>query len=92
MAVLKCENCGHTKFVKGVADRISRIESSAVEVPDSPPYIHQIPLDFIPGLGPKLLEKLLNHFGTEMAILHEVPFNELKEGHSCENRRTNCES
>ena len=44
-----------------------------------PPYIHQIPLEFIPGLGPKMREKLLNHFGTEMAILHEVSFEHLKE-------------
>ena len=74
-----CENCGHSKYVKGVADRISELSTITEKMPDRPPYIHQIPLDFIPGLGPKLRGKLLDHFGTEMAILHEVSFDHLKE-------------
>ena len=74
-----CENCGHSKYVKGVADRISELSTITEKMPDRPPYIHQIPLDFIPGLGPKLMGKLLDHFGTEMAILHEVSFDHLKE-------------
>ena len=53
-------------------------------MPERPPYVHQVPLEFIPGLGPKLMEKLLDHFGTEMAILHEVPF-EAFEG-SCSSK------
>ena len=48
-------------------------------MPERPPYIYQIPLDLFLDLGPKLREKLLNHFGTEMAILHEVSFEHLKE-------------
>lgn len=74
-----CENCGHQKYVKGVADRISELSTVSEKMPDRPPYIHQIPLEFIPGLGPKLRGKLLDHFGTEMAILHEVSFDHLKE-------------
>jgi uncharacterized protein (TIGR00375 family) len=75
----KCRNCNHHKFIKGVADRISELKSSG-GLPDvRPPYIHQVPLEFIPGLGPKMLEKLLNHFGTEMAILHDVPFSEISK-------------
>jgi len=75
----KCENCGHHKYVKGVADRISELSSVSEKMPDRPPYIHQIPLEFIPGLGPKLRGKLLDHFGTEMAILHEISIDHLKE-------------
>jgi uncharacterized protein (TIGR00375 family) len=75
----KCKNCGHHKYVKGVADRISELSTASEKVPERPPYIHQIPLEFIPGLGPKLRGKLLDHFGTEMAILHEVSFDHLKE-------------
>ncbi|WP_316569726.1 endonuclease Q family protein [Neobacillus sp. YIM B06451] len=68
-----CGECGSRKIVKGVADRISEL-STAQDGPEGrPPYVHQVPLEFIPGLGPKLLQKLLWHFGTEMAILHEVP-------------------
>ncbi|MCQ6273806.1 TIGR00375 family protein [Bacillus sp. V3B] len=75
----KCESCGHQKYVKGVADRISELSTVSEKSPHRPPYIHQIPLEFIPGLGPKLRGKLLDHFGTEMTILHEVSFDHLKE-------------
>jgi uncharacterized protein (TIGR00375 family) len=74
-----CANCGGEKIIKGVADRILELKT-AEKGPDSrPPYVHQVPLEFIPGLGPKLLDRLLQHFGTEMAILHEVPFEAMKE-------------
>jgi len=75
----KCGNCGHHKYVKGVADRIAELSEACENIPKRPPYIHQIPLEFIPGLGPKMREKLLNHFGTEMAILHEVSYEHLKQ-------------
>lgn len=75
----KCETCGHEKYIKGVADRIAELSNTGEKAPERPPYIYQIPLDFIPGLGPKMKEKLLNHFGTEMAILHEASFAHLKE-------------
>jgi uncharacterized protein (TIGR00375 family) len=74
-----CSHCGHKKYVKGVADRIAELSMNDGQKTQRPPYIHQIPLEFIPGLGPKMREKLLNHFGTEMAILHRVSFEHLKE-------------
>jgi uncharacterized protein (TIGR00375 family) len=74
-----CPNCGKKKIIKGVADRILELKSAKEGPVDRPPYIHQVPLEFIPGLGPKMLEKLLQHFGTEMAILHEVPFEAMKQ-------------
>lgn len=73
-----CEQCGSTKFTKGVADRIKEL-TTANSVPDRPPYIHQVPLDFLPGLGPKTMAKLLDHFGTEMNILHNVPKEEIEK-------------
>lgn len=74
-----CLQCGNKKIIKGVADRTHELKT-AVESPEGrPPYVHQVPLEFIPGLGPKLLEKLVNHFGSEMAILHEVPVEALNE-------------
>ncbi|MBU8879199.1 endonuclease Q family protein [Bacillus sp. FJAT-29790] len=75
----ECKNCGHSKFIKGVADRIAELKTASEPPADRPPYIHQVPLEFIPGLGPKMLEKLLDHFGTEVAILHKVPLNELNQ-------------
>jgi len=37
-----------------------------------PPYRYQVPLNFLPGVGPKTIDKLLQAFGTEMNILHRV--------------------
>lgn len=74
-----CILCGNKKIIKGVADRILELKTAETGREDRPPYVHQVPLEFIPGLGPKLLEKLVNHFGSEMAILHEVPAEALKE-------------
>ncbi|MGJ7911981.1 endonuclease Q family protein [Neobacillus sp. LXY-1] len=68
-----CNLCGSEKIIKGVADRILELKTAATGRADRPHYIHQVPLEFIPGLGPRLLEKLVDHFGSEMAILHEVP-------------------
>ncbi|KKK33284.1 hypothetical protein WQ57_25545 [Mesobacillus campisalis] len=74
----KCPECGHAKFIKGVSDRIAELKSAGIGI-SRPPYVHQVPLEFIPGLGPKLLERLLDHFGTEMDVLHSVPAPALKE-------------
>lgn len=74
-----CTLCGNKKIIKGVADRILELKTAEEGRVGRPPYVHQVPLEFIPGLGPKLLEKLVNHFGSEMAILHEVPNDSLKE-------------
>lgn len=68
-----CHSCGGGAFVKGVFDRLQELKTPAKNLPERPPYIHQVPLEFIPGLGPKTLQKLRDHFKTEMAILHEVP-------------------
>lgn len=74
-----CPHCGHHQIIKGVAERILELKTADHGRENRPPYIHQIPLEFIPGLGPKLLNKLLQHFGTEMAILHEVPYEEIQK-------------
>lgn len=74
-----CPHCGKNKIIKGVADRILELKTAEKSPNERPPYIHQVPLEFIPGLGPKMLNLLLEHFGTEMAILHEVPFDAIKE-------------
>ena len=78
-ASLNCQKCGQTKFIKGVADRIFELKSVNNLSVSRPPYIHQVPLEFIPGLGPKLLGRLMDYFGTEMAVLHSVPNEALKD-------------
>ncbi|HEX3015914.1 MAG TPA: endonuclease Q family protein [Desulfobacteria bacterium] len=76
--VLSCPNCGSHKVVIGVLDRITELaETPGPEEIERPPYIHQVPLQFLPGLGGRTLERLLNHFGTEMNILHDVDREDL---------------
>lgn len=78
-AVERCPYCGSPKLVRGVLDRIISIADRQIPVipPHRPPYHYQVPLEFIPGLGPAKLELLLRRFGTEMNILHRVPEAEL---------------
>ena len=68
-------------MIKGVYDRLIELRDvkDKDELRQRPPYIHQIPLEFIPKLGPKTLERLLDHFGNEMNILHNVSIDALRE-------------
>lgn len=70
----RCPACGHAKLVRGVFDRILDIADRARPcIPEHrPPYIYQVPLEFIPGLGQAKLQRLLERFGTEMNILHQA--------------------
>ena len=74
-----CPDCGSPKVVKGVLDRI--IEIGDWKEPSSPqgrpPYHYQVPLLFLPGVGPKTISLLLASFGTEMNVLHHVRYEEL---------------
>ncbi|WP_027407679.1 endonuclease Q family protein [Anoxybacteroides tepidamans] len=74
----RCASCGHHRFVKGVFDRLEELKT-ANNGPPRPPYIYQVPLEFIPGIGKKTYEKLLRHFGTEMRILHEATEAEIAD-------------
>ncbi len=79
--VYKCEKCGSDKIVKGVFDRIVEIGDyqQSFSPPHRPPYYHQIPLEFVPGIGKKTLNKLFNYFGTEMNILHKASYQEISQ-------------
>ncbi|MDY0405644.1 endonuclease Q family protein [Virgibacillus sp. 179-BFC.A HS] len=73
-----CTHCGSTKIIKGVSDRVKEL-SDAMELPDRPPYMYQVPLEYLPKLGPKTYAKLLKCFGTEMEVIHHASLDELKE-------------
>ncbi|MFT9487757.1 MAG: endonuclease Q family protein [Tepidibacillus sp.] len=75
-----CDHCGSKKIIKGVSNRIDELADLQTGLHPSgrPDYIHQVPLEFIPKLGKKTLEKLLSHFGTEMNILHRVSMEQLQ--------------
>ncbi|WP_307253698.1 endonuclease Q family protein [Croceifilum oryzae] len=74
-----CPSCRHVQTVLGVADRIAQLADQSVQHPDHRPlYIHQIPLEFLPGVGKKTIDRLLSVFGTEMNILHRAKLNDLQ--------------
>lgn len=72
--LLACEACGSANVTRGVLDRLVAIQDHREPRPPAhrPPYQYQIPLQFVPGLGPVALRKLLNRFGSEMAVLHQA--------------------
>ena len=78
--VTVCPKCGSDKVTFGVFDRIELIkDKKETKSPENrPPYIYQIPLGFIPGVGPKAIDKLLDTFGTEMTILHKVSQDDIE--------------
>ena len=64
----------------GVYDRIQVIKDKEIsKSPTSrPEYVYQIPLSFIPGIGNKVMNKLIDSFGTEMNILHKISLDDLE--------------
>lgn len=79
--VLACPVNPDHKLVLGVLDRIRHYQSmqAPAKPRQRPPYVHQIPLQFVPGLGKRAMEKLLAAFGTEMGVLHRATFEELRD-------------
>ncbi|MBR3133294.1 MAG: TIGR00375 family protein [Clostridia bacterium] len=75
-----CPNCGSKKVTFGVYDRIKLIRDKEVsKSPKSrPEYIYQVPLQFVPGVGGKTIDKLLDTFGTEMTILHKLSYDDIE--------------
>ncbi len=70
----RCPHCGYKAVVRGVAQRVEQLADlpSGQHPAHRPPYVEQIPLEFIPGIGAKTKEKLYQSFGTEMNILHRT--------------------
>lgn len=77
--VLHCSLCGTERVTCGVLDRIVEIQDfDAPQTPaHRPPYRYQVPLQFLPKIGPVTLDRLLNRFHTEMNVLHFVPAEDL---------------
>lgn len=77
---LTCPACGSDKVVNGVQDRLAALaDSPPGHGPPRPPYVAQVPLRMIPGLGPRRLTRLTDRFGSELAVLHEVPEEALRD-------------
>ncbi|WP_408006610.1 endonuclease Q family protein [Pseudalkalibacillus sp. A8] len=71
---IKCPKCEKSRLVKGVSNRINELSDSTKRNSTStrPPYTHHVPLEFIPGIGPRMLKKLREMFGTDMEVIHFV--------------------
>ena len=78
--VIHCDTCESKNITMGVLDRIETIKDKLeTKSPENrPPYVYQIPLTFIPGLGNRTIEKLLDHFETEMNILHKLSKDDIE--------------
>ena len=78
--VTKCDTCDSRNITMGVYDRIEIIKDKpTTQSPKGrPEYIYQYPLQFIPGVGKKTIEKLLDTFGTEMTILHKLTNDDIE--------------
>jgi uncharacterized protein (TIGR00375 family) len=76
--VSKCPVSQKHSVIIGVRDRLEIIKDrSNPEIKNRPPYKYQIPLEFLPKIGSKTIDKLVNNFGTEMKILHELSLEDL---------------
>ncbi|MFB9325306.1 endonuclease Q family protein [Paenibacillus aurantiacus] len=78
----RCAQCGSPKLTRGVMDRIEELGAlqgrTETYVPDGrPPYVYQVPLEFVPGIGKAAMAKLLDRFGTEMNVLHDASEDEI---------------
>jgi uncharacterized protein (TIGR00375 family) len=74
-----CLACGNVKLVRGVSGRIRELADRECQPqPDGrPPYIQQVPLNFFPGIGPVMRERLFQEVGTEMELLHRIPIERI---------------
>ena len=78
--ITECPFCHGDNITMGVLDRIITIadKEESKSPKNRPPYIYQVPLTFVPGLGNKTIEKLLSNFGNEMNILHKLSEDDLE--------------
>ena len=72
--VAVCPFCGSDKVTFGVFDRIELIKDKekSKSPANRPPYVYQVPLTFIPGVGNKTIDRLLDSFWTESTSLHKL--------------------
>ncbi|MDD3023999.1 MAG: endonuclease Q family protein [Syntrophomonadaceae bacterium] len=72
--VMSCDICGSEKLVLGVYDRIVSIRDyeQARHPIGRPAYYYRVPLQQLPGVGPKTLDKLLKVFKNEINLIEKA--------------------
>lgn len=77
---LNCPVNHDHKVLIGVLDRLEIIKDRDEPYFNTrPPYNYQIPLEFLPKVGPKTIDRLIEVFGNEMNILHKASEEEIAE-------------
>lgn len=76
-----CPHCKNYAVTLGVLDRITLIADLKYPIHPHhrPLYQYQIPLEFIPGIGQKTIDILIQAFGTEMNVIHKTNRAQLTE-------------
>jgi len=73
-----CPSCGSNKEVAGVKERIAMLADQTSQSPEyRAPYLYQVPLEFLPKVGGKTIQKLIQAFGSEMNVLHRASVEEI---------------
>ncbi|NPV90372.1 MAG: TIGR00375 family protein [Firmicutes bacterium] len=69
--VTVCSECGSPLVDLGVMDRVEMIadRTAPKHPPHRPPYHHLIPLESFSGIGARKVERLLDEYGSEKAVL-----------------------
>ncbi|WP_265444889.1 endonuclease Q family protein [Acetivibrio straminisolvens] len=76
--VLKCPVSDKHRVVVGVKDRLMIIRDRENPLMEKRhPYFYQVPLEFLPKVGPKTIDRLIDFFGSEMKVLHYASYDEL---------------
>lgn len=76
--VLKCPVSDKHRVVVGVKDRLMMIrDRDNPKMDNRPPYNYQVPLEFLPKVGPKTIDSMIDYFGNEMRVLHNASYDDL---------------
>ncbi|HHX22472.1 MAG TPA: TIGR00375 family protein [Thermoanaerobacterales bacterium] len=77
--ILTCPLCNNHSVILGVLDRITLIADyeKPIHPKHRPIYNYQIPLEFIPTIGRKTIDMLVQSFGNEMNVIHKADFMQL---------------
>lgn len=77
--VITCAHCGNKKIIMGVYDRIVQIQDHKKQIhPEGrPAYHYRVPLKDLPGVGPKIYNKLLQIFPGEINLLENIAIEEI---------------
>lgn len=74
-----CKKCGSKKITRGVFERVEEIKNGkSKKLKNRTKYVYQVPLEFLPGIGKKTIDKMLNEFSNEMNILHNITIDTIE--------------